>query len=202
MILTVDNLKAGLRVWTKEKYPSDMHNAEYHGMYAARLNGITPQWWDATVTRLAKWGAIRPVAKVVIATRGIQCLSSVVAEYAQLKPNPAIEPSIVNTEWVDVATLFGIASQIKQPWPPVFASKMCHFLFPKLFIVMDTKLCDPFEYELYWRGMKDEWQRFNSKAQAMSIFSAALDTSKPIHGDYPQETKIMELSHIGWKSTR
>jgi hypothetical protein len=202
MILTLDNLNAGLHVWATGKYPSDMHNAEYHDMYSARSNGITQQWWDATVKRLAQWRAIRPMSKVVIATKGSQCLSAVGAEYAKLKSNPSEEPSIVNTDWTDVAPVFGIASQIKQPWPPVFASKMCHFLFPKLFIVMDTQLCDPFEYELYWRGMKDEWQRFSNKAQAMSMFTAALKPSKPIQGDYPWETKIMELSHIGWKSSR
>jgi hypothetical protein len=202
MILTLDNLNAGLSVWAKEKWPSDLHNAEYYEMYAARSKGITPQWWDSTLKRLAQWRATRPVSKTVIAARGSQRLSAVSAEYTKLKPPQSTEPSIVNTNWNDIATLFDTTSQMKQPWPPVFASKMCHFLFPKLFIVVDTKLCDPFEYELYWRGMKNEWQRFKDKTQAIQIFTAAIKSNKSIHSDYPWETKIMEVSHIGWKSSR
>jgi len=33
---------------------------------------------------------------------------------------------------------------------------MCHFLFPKLFIVMDNLDTSVFDYEFYWRGMQDE----------------------------------------------
>lgn len=199
MIVTIDNLQAGLQVWAEDKLPKDLHNAEYYDMYNIRSAGVTAHWWSATVDRLAQWIATRPVSKAVIAARGLARLSAVAAQYAKLKPSPTTEPSIVDTNWEDVAPLYALASEIKQPYPPVFASKMCHFLFPKLFIVMDNKRTDPFEYEFYWRGMKDEWRRFNEKAD---ILSESIKSDKTIHDWYPWETKIMELSHMGWKSRR
>jgi hypothetical protein len=205
MILTLDNLNAGLHAWETGKFPRDIHNSEYCEMYEVRSAGVTQPWWIATVNRLGKWRAYRspnpPNSKAEITKLGLSRLSDVAAQYAKLTAVSGAEPSIVDHLWEDVAALFALAAGIK-PWPPVFASKMCHFLFPKLFTVMDSTLTDPFEYEFYWRGMRDEWIRFKEKAHARSIFAEAIKSHKPIHDQYPWETKIMELSHIGWKSNR
>jgi hypothetical protein len=79
-----------------------------------------------------------------------------------------------------------------------FACKMCHFMFPKVFAVMDSTATGIFEYEFYWRGMKDEWSRFTKKSQACSIVTKAITSKKPICSLYPYETKIMELCHVGY----
>jgi hypothetical protein len=59
--------------------------------------------------------------------------------------------SITNLLWEDVASLFAPASMIKNARSPVFAGKMCHFMFP-LFVVMDNKATGIFDYEFYWRA--------------------------------------------------
>jgi hypothetical protein len=112
--------------------------------------------------------------------------------------SPTIEPSITNLSWEDVARLFALAYGIKRGKSPVFACKMCHFLFPKLFVLMDNTATGIFEYEFYWRGMKDEWTRFGQKATAQNILTQAIQSNKPIHPAYPYETKIMDLCHIGY----
>jgi len=104
----------------------------------------------------------------------------------------------VNLPWEVIEALFTIVSNIK-PHSPVFASKMCHFLFPKLFIVMDNLATSVIDYEFYWRGMKDEWSRFKEKDLARNIFANAIQSDKSIHPLYPFETRIMELCHIGYK---
>jgi hypothetical protein len=101
-----------------------------------------------------------------------------------------------------LSLLFALAFGIQRGKPPVFASKMCHFLFPKLFVVMDTTATGIFEYEFYWRGRKDEWCRFTKKAQAYNILTQAIGAGKPIDPLYPYETKIMELSSIGYNHRR
>ena len=65
---------------------------------------------------------------------------------------------------------------------------------------MDNQVVGRFEYEFYWRGMKDEWRRFDKKDDAREILKSAIraGTSILIHPLYPIETKIMELSHIGY----
>jgi len=64
---------------------------------------------------------------------------------------------------------------------------------------MDNLATSIFDYEFYWRGMKDEWNRFKGKEEAMNILIKAIKSEKSLHPFYPYETKIMELSHIGYK---
>jgi hypothetical protein len=48
--------------------------------------------------------------------------------------------------------------------------------------------------------MKDEWTRFPEKADARNLLVEAIRSAseKPPHPQYPFETKILELSHIGY----
>lgn len=202
MIIALDNLKAGLEWWRKGDWPRDIHNADYYDIYDVRAAGASEQWWTATVGRLSQWRAYRgpnpPNTKAEITRRGVQCLGAIAAKYAKVVASSPTEPCIADLDWDDAAPLYGLGSEIK-PGSPVFASKMCHFLFPKLFIVMDNLATSVFDYEFYWRGMKDEWSRFKEKAQAMNLLTDAVRSSMPLHPLYPLETKIMELSHIGYK---
>jgi hypothetical protein len=75
-------------------------------------------------------------------------------------------------------------------------------LFPKLFIVMDNLATGVFEYELYWRGIRDAWRSFRDEEEARKVLTEAIRSSKPLHPDYPFETKIMELSRIGYSQRR
>jgi len=213
MIISIDNLKAGLEWWRDpdrdRRWPQDILNAEYHKMYTARSESPTGDWWNATVDRLGEWRAYRgpkpPNTKAEISARGKQHLTDIASQFAKLNGRSSgAEPSIADLCWEDVAPLFEIASDIK-PGSPVFAGKMCHFLFPKLFVVMDNLATGVSEYELYWRGMRDAWNRFERKADARNLLKEAIVESKskdPLHLDYPFETKIMELSHIGHKHAR
>ena len=84
----------------------------------------------------------------------------------------------------------------------VFACKMCHFLFPNLFLVLDNWATGVMDYEFCWRGMKEEWARLPAKGDARRELQTAIKSQMPLHPLYPFETKIMELSLIGyyWKS--
>jgi hypothetical protein len=47
--------------------------------------------------------------------------------------------------------------------------------------------------------MKDEWLRFREKSEAVAKLKAAMETKgKQVHELFPYETKIIELSHIGY----
>jgi hypothetical protein len=206
MIISIDNLKSGLEWWRKSNWPRDIHNADYHDIYEVRAGGVTQQWWSKTVDRLSQWKACRgprpPNTKEDLAARGRQCLGAVTAQYVKLAASSAAEPCIADLCWDDVASLYALASEIKRG-SPVFASKMCHFLFPKLFIVMDNWATGVFNYELYWCGMRDAWCRFKQKSEATSLLqSAAVRSDKGLHPLYPFETNIMELSIIGDKSNK
>lgn len=202
MVIGLDNLKGGLEWWRKGRWPQDIHNADYYDIYERRSAGPTREWWAATVNRLSQWRAYRgpaaPNTKNEIHSRGSQRLSLIGQHYAKLIACSRAEPFISDLSWEDVASLFAVVSEIK-PHSPVFAGKMCHFMFPMLFIVMDNLATGIFDYEFYWRGMKDEWSRFPSKADARNLLAEAIKSVKPLHPLYPFETKIMELTHIGYK---
>jgi hypothetical protein len=61
---------------------------------------------------------------------------------------------------------------------------------------MDNLATSVFDYEFYWRGMKDDWSRFPAKDNARDLLVDAIKSEKPLHPLYPFETKIMELTHI------
>jgi len=204
MIVSLDNLKAGLGWWQNSKFPKDIHNADYYEIYDARHAGPTRQWWDATVERLTQWKAYRgprpPNTKADITARGIDRLGRVAAQYKKLVSRSTVEPCIEDHCWEDVATLYAIVSGIK-PGSHVFAGKTCHFLFPKLFTVMDNLATNVFDYEFYWRGMKDEWHRLKEKVEARNLLTEAIRSrsDRPLHPQFPLGTKIIELCHIGHK---
>jgi len=210
MILTIDNLRTGLRVWfdSKPKWGKDIINAQYYEIYdGVRSGGVTEQWWTATVDRLSQWRATRGYTKAAIRGRGSQRLGAIAEQFAKLRmKSPATEPSIADADlnWEDLTRLFDLASEIKpvKSGSGVFPSKMCHFLFPKLFPPMDNEVTGLSEYELYWRGMKDAWRGFKDKAEARTIITEAIRSDQPLHPDYPFETKTMELSHMGYNKLR
>lgn len=202
MIISLDNLRGGLEWWHREsKWGEDLPNGEYEGVYADRALGITAGWWEKAVDRLGKWRAYRgpnpPNTRAEITSRGAAVLEKVAAEYAQLVAHSNGEPSIADHPWVDVAPLYSLTFGIKNS--PVFAGKMCHFLFPNLFMVMDNWATDAFDYEIYWRGMRDAWRSFTEQDTAKQMLIASIGPAHPLHSQYPIETKIIELSHIGHK---
>jgi hypothetical protein len=200
MVISLDNFRAGLSWWLdKDNWGRDLINAEYDGIYNDRAEGVTERWWGATVTRLGQWQAYRgskpPNSKLEITQRGLQQLAYLSEEYSRLMSNPMMEPSIADQSWEDIVPVFAIAYRIKPS--PVFAGKMCHFLFPNLFIVMDNVATSVSNYEIYWRGMKSAWCSFKDKESLRNALATAIGSGKPIHQRYPFETKIIELCHIG-----
>src|SRR5208283_5523795 len=141
---------------------NDLLNATYGEIYDDRSAGLTGDWWTTTVDRLTKWSAYRgrrlPNTKAAITAGGLERLNEIAALYSNISAaSSSAEPVISELHWESVAPLFTLASSIK-PGSPVFPSKMCHFVFPKLFTVVDNRVTVIFEYEFYWRGMKEEWQ--------------------------------------------
>jgi hypothetical protein len=139
-----------------------------------------------------KWGA----ELEAITAAGLRLLPVIAQEFSGLRSSSVEEPNITHVDWEQVERLFSLASSIK-PGSPVFPSKLTHFIFPKLFIVVDNKATGVSEYEIYWRGMKDAWSRFPEKNRAIDILTRPVECDRPLHSGYPIETKIMEICQIG-----
>jgi len=196
MIINLDHLRAGLDWWVKNDWEKDIINTDYVAIYKVRCGGVTEEWWTATVDRLSKWGVIRPYPKDKILANGKLRLSDIKCEYLKLMKEPT-EPSIADLCWKDAAPFFKLASGIKpvKNKSPAFPSKMCHLLFPKLFILMDNKATGIIDYGVWWQSMREEWCGFKAKEEAIKILRTAAGSH--LHPLYPVETKIMEISQIG-----
>jgi len=121
-------------------------------------------------------------------------------EYQRILKLSKDEPSTDTVSWQDIDTLYRMIAEIKNR-SPVFASKLCHFMFPKIFIVMDRLGTEVMAYDYYWQGMVNEWNLFANKSVAIDLLKTDIEKQSPVHCDYPFETKIMELCHVGdkWK---
>lgn len=101
--------------------------------------------------------------------------------------------------WENLSALFFTAAEIKGARSPVFASKLCHMLFPNLFPVIDraTVGIPDDGYEGYWRRCQEAWAR--STEQEREILKAALqaEIGGPALPSYPWATKITELCLMG-----
>lgn len=193
-----------MKWWQQSKWPPDYHNHDYYGFYQDRAGGLTEQWLTLTVDRLAQWRALRsrkpPNTKAEILALLAAKLPYLQAEYQRILHISNDEPSTETVSWQDIDTLYNMVAEIKHR-SPVFASKLCHFMFPKIFIVMDRIGTEVMAYDYYWQGMVNDWNHFADKSVAIDLLKTDIEKQSPVHSDYPFETKIMELCHVGdkWK---
>jgi hypothetical protein len=191
--------------WWQGKWPSDYLNQEYYSIYQDRANGLTEQWLILAVDRLAKWRALRSSKPGNTKAKFLSLLKAelpnIQTEYQRLLDLSKDEPSIDTVSWQNVDALYTMIAEIKNR-SEVFASKLCHFIFPKIFIVMDNVGTKVMAYDYYWQGMVNEWSLFADRNVAIDLLKTEIEKqSYIVHDNYPYETKIMELYHIGdkWK---
>lgn len=204
-VVTIANLEAGIELWWTEKtnWPRDFHNKFYQELYGLRAVGLDNVWWSAIVDHLARWRAIRPRTKKEIYDLGQEKLVDLQKEYDELSQMGSKNNSadLYNAGWHEVHPLYQIAFAIKGVNSPVFASKLCHFIIPELFPVIDQEVVgvNTKTYEIYWCFCKKEWEQCQEKANLIERLSASIGVT-PIQ-NYPFSTKIVELCISGWKRT-
>jgi hypothetical protein len=206
MQLSLQALKSGISWWRSEKrdrWPLDFHNSVYHELYELRREGLSPDWWRNTVDRLWYWKAIRsktpPNTKSEIARRGLEILQSLQTHYTAILAKTAHEPAFTDFAWPDLEPFFKELAWIKGSRSPTFPSKLGHFVFPKLFIVMDHQATGSKQYGLFWSSITAAWGRFLEKQQAEDILRRTIleHAERPIHEHYPFAVRIVELCSIG-----
>jgi hypothetical protein len=186
-----NNLEIGIERWHQmNNWPSDFHNSLYRelsDLLAQDLNEIN---WQTIVKHLSKWKANRPKSKDFIYNNGLAKLN----DFNELLN---ITSTIENAFWDDVETIFLLSHSIKNVNSPVFASKLSHFLFPKLFPVIDRKVIGLRfnSYRNYWEFIKQNWNESNEKEICKNIL--ANEIGENVFENYPWQTKISEICLIG-----
>lgn len=182
-----DRNRSGRGVW-------EFHDPLYRELKLRANNGISESFWRFLVDELTHWRAIRPRTKQWIFDQGIRKLPQLKRHYQRiLDLHDGPEQSIEVMNWSELNELFSIAAEIKDVASPVFASKLCHFLLPPAFPVLDNTLVRSNwkTYEQYWSFCKNEWLGCTQKDILIAELQREMPTSPCSF--YPWATKITEL---------
>jgi hypothetical protein len=205
MALTVEQLRKGIRYW-HEKQPlwdQDFHNAFYRDSASLPLNGFFNQEW---------WDRFYPILRVWQATRGKGCGRKILTSRAQnrfeelsTKWATAVAPrlggDISGVEWNQIAAFPLVVAEIKPlKYPsPVFTTKFCHFLAPRIFPVVDNKaMGNPFpNYEAYFKYAQAEWRGTDVTTQDELITILTDEIGAILFQEFPLKCKVIEICMIG-----
>jgi hypothetical protein len=122
------------------------------------------------------------------------------AEFNRLYDGPTEALHLKTTSWTQLKALYSIAHAIKGVSSPVFGSKLCHFLAPDAYIIIDRDVVglETDEYNDYWHYCHEQWKSASSKDELKSTLQAAMPTEAVLY--FPWSTKITELCIIGRKA--
>jgi len=203
-LLTETNLASGIRYWRerKKKWPADFHNEDYKRLQHLKHSGLTEEWWEHIVHYLRSWQASRGKGKTdaYIRERGLERLNQLRAEYDKiLRINRHQELDLQTATWTLIAGLYNIASSIKNVDSPVFGSKLCHFILPNVFPVIDGEVIGVHSnnYANYWGNCSSSWSDCPIKQELIAILRESI--GEQVIEDYPWSTKVTELCVIGSK---
>jgi hypothetical protein len=117
---------------------------------------------------------------------------------------PFLDVDITAVTWDQVSAFPTLVATIKptRSNSPVFASKFCHFLLPRVFPVVDNEGLGNrwLTYEKYFRHVQDEWaitDDADRSAMIMAITDRVKRTGASVFSGYPYVTKLVELRLIG-----
>jgi hypothetical protein len=204
--LTVSEFDRGVAYWLDETtFERDFHKAFYKTMAAADPRGsFTGSWWKTFLPVLVRWQATRGRAKDFLTPRAQERFAAL-SQAWKLSVEPNLVGDISTVEWSSVSAFARLVAEIKDVDSPVFTSKFCHFLAPRLFPVEDNAAMGlPYEtYRDCFLGYQREWKTTPAQGVREELVSRLADLigSTPAN-DYPYKNKVVELCLIGRKQAR
>jgi hypothetical protein len=199
-------LRAGLVFWdSRRDWGSDLGNAKYRSWIADNPHGnFTLDWWKPFLGRLNRWRATRGRdSGDVLTGRFVQCAGELGRVWIETCEH-LLDADITTVEWEQVSAFPTLVATIKptRSNSPVFASKFCHFLLPRVFPVVDNEgLGNRWSnYERYFRQVQDEWATTDDTdkvAMITAITTRIVATGASMFSGYPYVNKLVELRLIG-----
>lgn len=188
------------RFTEKSGWSQDLHTDFYCERACAQKSGASLDG-DALWKKLHEWSALRG------GVRGMrerwECkFGDMKCEYRKILRLKY--PNIESCKWDSVKGLFHVAHGIKGVQSSVFASKLCHFILPSVFTVVDIEVMRLYlnaeQYGQYWKFCQKRWQECDQDALKGMLKAEILRHDKKADfSGYPWATKIAELCVMGRK---
>jgi hypothetical protein len=208
--MAIRELADGIAFWRRRQaWPADFHNADYERWDKENPQGIfSLEWWGPFLKTLQAWIATRPVSGSVLTSRFEEAVPSLSKAWlAACGPYTGADISTVT--WEQVAAFPEVVSAIKPTLTPspVFTSKFCHFLLPRVFPVVDNEgLGNRWPtYERYFCFVQAEWSTTSVEARerlTATLTSQIEATGQRVFMGFPMVNKIVELRLIGRRHPR
>ncbi|MGI5152339.1 hypothetical protein ACQEVC_39205 [Plantactinospora sp. CA-294935] len=207
---------AGVRWWqTRTRWPNDFHNRTYVELANQNPDGeFLDDWWPAFLRRLTIWRAVRPFSKAAVTALLVSNRDDLAGAWDQACA-PARDMDITGVCWEQVRAFPEVAARLKptKSGSPVFPSKFCHFLLPRIFPVFDNAAVGasrsrgargrsaPLTYEGYFNLIKDTWAATPAelRAELVAELTRLVEDERrgPLCVGLSMATKITELALIG-----
>jgi hypothetical protein len=204
-------LADGLAFWNSRRdWGSDLGNADYEAWGNENPHGeFTLDWWKPFLGRLNRWKATRGWDNgQVLTSRFMSCAADLGRVWTD-SCEPFLDVDITAVTWDQVAAFPTLVATIKptRSNSPVFASKFCHFLLPRVFPVVDNEGLGNrwLTYERYFRQVQEEWastDKADRSAMITAITERVESTGASVFSGYPYVTKLVELRLIGRQHPR
>ena len=202
----IREFQSGLAFWQTKidvDWPADFHNADYK-KWATERRDFSDEWWTPFRRRLHDWRAIRPATYAEVTSRFIERRDALSLAWAA-HCVPYRDLDITGVTWVQVggfADLVGEIKPMKGLASPVFTSKFCHFLLPRVFPVVDNEGSGnrwP-RYQQYFNHVQSLWASTSddNRADLIAAMTGAVESrGDELSPDFPMVNKIVELQLIG-----
>ncbi len=194
-----DELNQGIEYWRRINWTQDFHNEFYQHIAHIRAQGLFNQeWWDAFLPILRQWRATRPRSSEFLTERAQARFEDLNIIWNQ-NIAPLLGLDIEAIEWINIARFVLLVGEIKNVQSPVFVSKLCHFLAPHIFPVIDNKaMGKPFDsYEEYYNAGRQEWHETDHDTRGALLEIITNEIGADMMPDYPLKSKVIELCFIG-----
>ena len=199
MAFQLRELNQAIAYWRNTNWPQDFHNGFYQHLGEIRAQGLFNQkWWDAYLPILRQWRATRPKSSAYMTQRAQNSFNALNSIWNQ-DIVPVMAQDIETIEWQIIAPFVRLVAEIKNVHSPVFCSKLCHFLAPHIFPVVDNAaMGNPFDsYEEYFSAGRREWYETENDTRNILIDLISNEIGTNMVPDYPIKCKIIELCFIG-----
>jgi len=163
---------------------------------------FSDEWWSRFLRRLRAWGALRPATYAELTKRFIERRDALGSAWAEdCVPYRSLD--ITGVTWAQVGPFADLAGEIKpmNGLPsPVFTSKFCHLLLPKVFPISDNRPGSKWpRYAEYFAFAQWLWTSTpeSTQTELVAIMTEAVESSgAKLNPEFPMIDKIVELRMI------